>query len=266
VDTPWLTFERSASGGAWAVDDDSAIRSVFSRQLPDHVVMVVLDEDDPGVSPLLPAETDLLSSRAVPSRRRSFTAGRSAARQALELLGWGAPPVLQGAHREPLWPPGVVGSITHAGGHAIVAVARADLCGGIGIDLEERGRWFPDLDRQIAFDRELQWLSSLSGDARARATLELFSAKESVYKAFFPRVERFFGFAAVRLRVAPGADWFLGHFVEPLDPEYAHGRSFRVDRRWHGDLVLTSIVLPPRGRRMDSAARGATAIRDDTLA
>jgi 4'-phosphopantetheinyl transferase N-terminal domain len=47
------------------------------------------------------------------------------------------PPVLQGLGREPAWPQGIVGSITHCGPWAIAAVASSESIEALGIDLED---------------------------------------------------------------------------------------------------------------------------------
>ena len=85
--------------------------------------------------------------------------------------------------------------------------------------------------------------SALAPSARRMATIELFSAKESVYKAFFPRTQRYFGFEAARLSRDADPDAFVGYLVEQLDPAYPPTRPFRVDVRRRGDLALTSVVL-----------------------
>ena len=61
---------------------------------------------------------------------------RTCARIALGRLGLPPAPLLSGPKREPLWPDGVVGSITHCDGYRAVAVARADQLASIGIDAE----------------------------------------------------------------------------------------------------------------------------------
>lgn len=225
------------------IEPDIDTLASLAPDLPDDVMLVVLDDTEPDAH-LLAVEADLLGPGATDRRRRAFTLGRAAARRALHKLGRGSPPILQGPAREPLWPDGVIGSITHTDGVALAAVAAADRYGGIGLDLEHRGRWFPEMEAQVAFGEELRWLQSLAPDARAAATVELFSAKESVYKAFFPRIQRYFGFEAARLRRPADPEVFVGYLGEPLDPSYPPTRRFRVDVQRRGDLILTSVVLP----------------------
>ena len=59
------------------------------------------------------------------SRRQEFTAARTCARQALRELGLPETAILRGEHREPLWPPGIVGSITHCALYSAAVVAWA---------------------------------------------------------------------------------------------------------------------------------------------
>ena len=55
-------------------------------------------------------------ARAVPQRRREFFAGRLAAHRAMEALGHLPEPVPMGQDRAPVWPQGLVGSISHGAG------------------------------------------------------------------------------------------------------------------------------------------------------
>lgn len=224
------------------VSPDERDRLGLRLPLPSHVAVVELGPDDDAH--LERAEEDFVGPRTVPARRREFALGRTAAREALRLLGAGRPPILVGRNREPLWPEGVVGSITHAAGFAIAAVTWRELCGGLGLDLEVV-RSFPELGREIMTGAETEWLEALPLSSRERAAFELFSAKEAVYKAFFPRVGRFFGFEAVEAMPVRGDEGFLIHFTEPIDDAYPPSRIFTVSVLRHGEFVLTSLALEP---------------------
>src|SRR4051812_21125431 len=52
-------------------------------------------------------------ANAVLTRRQQFTAGRQLARQAWARLGQAPVPLLNDVQRVPVWPKGVVGTITH---------------------------------------------------------------------------------------------------------------------------------------------------------
>jgi 4'-phosphopantetheinyl transferase EntD len=59
-------------------------------------------------------EAALLPHNVAPRRREEFLLGRCAARLALRKAGLRYDlPVLRGSRREPCWPDGFVGSITH---------------------------------------------------------------------------------------------------------------------------------------------------------
>ena len=137
--------------------------------------------------PLLPAEAGYVASRFMqPRREAEFRAGRACAREALAQLGVCNWPLIPGPTREPRWPPGVVGSITHAEGYCAAAVASADVCGGLGIDVEAIGRVGEAVAGLICGADELCRLDDCDAATRRVRLALLFSAKESVFKAVFP--------------------------------------------------------------------------------
>jgi 4'-phosphopantetheinyl transferase EntD len=179
--------------------------------------------------PLLGEERASLANAAAP-RALEFAAGRHCAREALAALGVGPVAVPRGAHREPVWPPGIVGSISHATGYCGAVVARAATCRGLGFDVEEWGRLRPALWRRIATPPELEWLHAGGRDGERWATL-LFSAKEAFYKAQYPRSATFLGFHAAAFlpagdgrfelellrdvpRIGPAGARFAGRYAE----------------------------------------------------
>lgn len=168
--------------------------------------------------------------RAVPARRREFAGGRAAARQALRALTAIAPPVPMGPDRAPLWPPGIVGSIAHADGLCLAAVARAADCTGLGIDIETDGPLPAEAVAEVL----------LPGEDTGAGRL-VFAAKEAVFKALYPRVGTVFGFDAVRIALGP--DTFSARTLIPLGPcpggRTLTGRHIRT----HG-LILTALALP----------------------
>src|SRR6185436_2072274 len=102
----------------------------------------------------------------------------------------------------PAWPPGVVGSITHGGGVACAAVARADRYRAVGVDIERvlEDSESAELWPSIAHADELLLLKSALPYARLGQRLSiLFSCKESLFKALFPLTHEFLEFWDVRL-------------------------------------------------------------------
>ena len=74
---------------------------------------------------------------AVEKRRREFAVGRMLARAALAAIGDPPSAIPTGNHREPVWPAGIVGSITHCAGYCAAAVARDAMVVALGIDAEQ---------------------------------------------------------------------------------------------------------------------------------
>lgn len=209
--------------------------------LPDQVALEAVGPDD-AAGRLLPEESSLVSARTAPRRREDLTRGRTAARRALARIGVAAAPIGQGPHREPLWPRGVVGSITHAGGWAVAIVARAEVYAGLGIDVEAVDAAFPGLAAEVASRHEIAALDTMPAPCRNAAIIELFSAKEAIFKAFFPRVGRYFGFDAAEVE-GIGSPRPRGRLVEGLDRDYPPDRSFPIGVHRSASMVVTWLVL-----------------------
>lgn len=209
--------------------------------LPAHIHMAQVTERDFDDLPLHPAENELLGLSARQARRKTFRLGRAAAHLALQELGLDDHPVLSGEAGEPIWPDGVVGSIAHADGVGIAAVASSQACSGIGIDIEAMID-FETLPQHVAFDIELERLVELDARERQRGVFEVFSVKESIFKAFYPRVGRFFSYESARVAPSPsgGLEAWL---VDELDEAFSAGEPFPVNLKWSGDRVASAVIL-----------------------
>lgn len=145
------------------------------------------------------AEEEPAVANAIPSRRNEFAAGRICARNALADLGFGRPAIPVGPNREPVWPVGVMGSISHTRNYCFAAACRAgSAVRGLGVDVEQLGRVGPDTFELLFGDSELRGIAA--GDARGdpdSTATRLFSAKESFFKAQFPLTECWIGFRDV---------------------------------------------------------------------
>jgi len=184
---------------------------VIERLVPEGVVVVSACEDMPDTE--LFAEEERSVSRAVSVRRREFTTGRACARRALQQLGTAAVAIPSGDHGEPLWPIGIVGSITHCRGYRACAVARAEDVRSIGVDAEIHEPLPEGVLEHVAFGRELPMVTRRS-DGICLDKL-LFSAKEAVYKAWFPLTCRWLGFEDVELTIDMGAGAFCARLLIP---------------------------------------------------
>ncbi len=149
---------------------------------------------------------------AVLKRRIEFSAGRWCAQEAMKKFAI-CETVAMGAQREPLWPEGLVGSISHSSGFAMATVGCAKRYAGIGVDAEcildtLRAR---ELYKEFAVEGEWQHLvlSLPTHSTEAVLATLIFSAKESLYKCVYPRVKRILSFHDVRITAI---DWEQGVF------------------------------------------------------
>ena len=148
------------------------------------------------------------------ARRREFHDGRALATELIAEMGFPARDILVGAAGEPIWPPGVIGSISHTSEALAVAVAVDSAYASIGLDIEFERAVDMDLWPSICSTRELAWLHGLDEPtARIQSTL-LFSAKESGYKCQFPLTRQFLEFEQAEIRVDPERHSFAITFSE----------------------------------------------------
>jgi enterobactin synthetase component D / holo-[acyl-carrier protein] synthase len=190
-------------------------------------------------------EALLLNPNVSPKRRAEFTLGRAAAQRALKQIGFdNPPPVLQGRSFEPLWPEGIVGSITHCHPWTIAIAAKRTPALTVGIDLESIQRMGrEDVSSLICLDSELGWAHD-DGDFVVRLTM-IFSAKETIFKAFYPACQRFIDFKEVKLSWMARRKSFMGEFLTDLSPDLQRGCRCEVRCQRFGDFILTYLAPEP---------------------
>src|SRR5437016_3123123 len=93
-----------------------------------------------SVPPLHPLEESALGPKAIARRREVFALGRAAARDALGELGVVDVAIGRGEAGQPVWPPGIVGAISHSADVAVALVGRQAEYAGLGIDIEDLAR------------------------------------------------------------------------------------------------------------------------------
>jgi len=163
-----------------AVVSSGLLTSLFPRGV---VAMETRIPGDPATLSIAEAEQ---VRRAKPKRAGEFAAGRLCARRALEQVGHPGWDLLVNHDRTPIWPGGIVGSISHTTGFCGAVVGERHSFGAIGFDVEISSRVSSDLYGQFCTADELKLLSALPRSiANLQATL-LFSAKEAFYKCQYP--------------------------------------------------------------------------------
>ncbi|MDW6002585.1 4'-phosphopantetheinyl transferase family protein [Vibrio mangrovi] len=180
--------------------------------------------------------------RAVSKRKAEFVAGRIAAKHALLNQGASEPWVSIGNHRSPVWPDGFVGSISHTDNTAISVVAKNGQLLSIGIDVENmmNETLCESVTKMVATPQELRIRSVTDWDETTFVSL-MFSAKESLFKALYPLVQRYLDFHDARLvSLDPEHSLFTFELSQILQQQtgrqFCHGHYLFLD-----DAVVTLI-------------------------
>jgi len=137
-----------------------------------------------------PALTDRERASAGPldeERLRELKSGRFYAKRALAKLELNNVHIPIGSDRSPMWPRGVVGSLTHVrwrdGGHVAAAVGRASEFWGSGIDIEKEEGLHPSLWGHVLTTREFERVRTLPPPIRGVEVQLVWCAKEAFIKA-----------------------------------------------------------------------------------
>jgi 4'-phosphopantetheinyl transferase EntD len=162
---------------------------------------VVAELRSPGNPQLLLPTEGAHLGRAVPSRIQEFAAGRLCARRAMASFGIAGFALRAADDRQPIWPPSVVGSITHTAGFCAAAVAERSRVRAVGIDTEIMGRVNAQIWPSICTPGEMAWVASLAPPDRAAAANLIFSAKEAFYKCQYPLTGEALNFHDARVEV-----------------------------------------------------------------
>jgi 4'-phosphopantetheinyl transferase EntD len=205
--------------------------------VPPEVSAVDRRGDNEEAAPF-PEEHDLVEG-AVAARRGEFATARACARLALQRIGVPPGPILRGPKHEPLWPSGVVGSITHCAGYRAAAVARADHVLTIGIDAEPHAAIEARVAARVTDAGERAWIAV--APAGIHWDRLIFSAKESVYKAWFPLTRRWLGFDEAHVEIDPEAGVFEARLL--IEPPAGVPAVFRGRYLAANGLVITAIAV-----------------------
>ncbi|MEU8520038.1 4'-phosphopantetheinyl transferase superfamily protein [Streptomyces sp. NBC_01216] len=199
---------------------------------------------DPAEAALFPGEEALIA-RAVEGRRREFTTTRHCARLALRELGYEPVAIPSGERREPIWPEGVVGALTHCLGYRAAALARAEHVPSLGIDAEPHLPLPHGVLDSVSRPEERVHLAELTAAApEVHWDRLLFSAKESVYKAWFPLARRWLDFTEATLEFDPSGRGFRATLHQE-GPRVGGSPLVSMTGRWLVDngLIATSAVV-----------------------
>jgi 4'-phosphopantetheinyl transferase EntD len=209
----------------------------------------------------LPPERAAIA-HAVAARRGDYLGVRDCARTALAALGQGPVAIGTGPRREPIWPEGVVGSLTHCTGYRAAAVARARRVHSLGIDAEPHEPLPAGVLDTVALPGEVRAISVLDrSDPRTHWGRILFCAKEAIYKAWYPLTGEWLGFEEASVSIETTGHELRRHHGS------LHGGRFNArllrsgplvdgvsltcfEGRWTvaSGLICTVVLVPVRAR------------------
>jgi enterobactin synthetase component D len=219
---------------------------ILPRVLPawvPQVTMYVQETELAAASVPLPPAWQIASEE----RQRDYRAGRYCAELALEQLG--IPGFIPGVdeYGGPAWPPGTVGSITHALGLVSAAVAPKRRCAGLGIDVEPI----------VSLDRAQDWAARCTTSNEVTAAIHgaqvdfavavmlIVSAKHALYKCLRAQIARSMAYLDASIdEVQPSPGRFRARLKTSLSPAWVGGTMVTGQFEVAGDFIYTGITLP----------------------
>lgn len=217
-----------------SIDRPVRHRAVEVERLFPAGVVAVATHENGCERDLLPAELRCMSN-AVAKRVNEFAAGRACARTALAYLGIQPTPILVADDRSPVWPSGVVGSISHTEGYCLAVVALKTQLAAVGVDAERQSTVCSSVsDLTMRLD-ERSGLSGLNEPDRLLLATLTFSAKEAFYKCQYALTRAWLEFEEVRVR-------FVGDSFCVSVEGHAHPAS-RLQKPWQGRFALSDCLV-----------------------
>ncbi|KRB61196.1 hypothetical protein ASE04_22810 [Rhizobium sp. Root708] len=195
-----------------------------------------------AISVLMPEEMVAMRG-AVPSRQNEFAAGRHCARVAMAELGRHALAIPMGSDRAPIWPDGLVGSISHCGSWCAAAVGRvAEGFAAIGIDIEAARPLDIELAEEICTDGEREWLTKMPEADRGALLAAIFSAKEATYKCQYALTGKLVDFQAISIEFDLAHGRFQARFETDVLP-YRVRDTLPGTIRLGAEHITTAVVV-----------------------
>ncbi|HEP0585747.1 TPA: 4'-phosphopantetheinyl transferase family protein [Klebsiella aerogenes] len=178
---------------------------------------------------------------AVAKRKAEYLAGRYCAHYLLRQSGC-LEPVLIAADRAPIWPAGWRGSVSHSEDIAIAVVSAEDDGLHPGVDIEHLQPEIMLESADMFVSRTEQAQLSCCGLDKEWALLLAFSAKESLFKALYPRVQQMFDFdAAAMVALDPANQRFTLRLNKTLSDAFPAGSQFSGEYYFSEGTVLTCL-------------------------
>lgn len=182
--------------------------------------------------------------KSVTKRQAEFLAGRIMAQQTLAQLGSETLSVAIGKNRSPIWPSNIIGSISHNDNIALCIAGERCEYTYLGCDVESliENRTQLNICDAIINPIEKQLMLSCSLDKHMFITLA-FSAKESLFKALYPSVKRYFYFRAAQIYdIETKNQTFKIKLLETLTDSLSRNTIFNGFYIFNENYIATFIV------------------------
>ena len=203
---------------------------------------------------------------AVTKRKAEFIAGRYCAKTAIQRLPLQQSPLQQsplqepplhqassqfsaigiGEKRQPLWPRGIVGSITHSHGFAAAAVADTTSARSLGIDSEYmiNEKTASNIACHILREEENYCDNQQLVDNDIAYLTLIFSAKESIFKCLHPLVHQYFDFKDATISLSTSKTNRFEYVLQKnLNDEFCQGFTGEGIYRFDRDFIHTAVLL-----------------------
>lgn len=126
-------------------------------------------------------ERDLIIKMPL-KRINEFSTGRYGTRQLLKSYGINNFPIKRDLNGMPIFPRGIIGSISHSDKKCFVAMSTDNKYKSIGIDIEEYSKLNLNLCRYFLHENEIELVNRQIGVFQQIMAAALFSLKEAFYK------------------------------------------------------------------------------------
>jgi 4'-phosphopantetheinyl transferase EntD len=136
--------------------------------------------------------------------------------------------------------------MTHCKAYRAAVVARASAVCSVGVDAEPNEPLPPDVMDVVAREDERAWVSCLQ-TTRPEVNWDrlLFSAKESVFKTWYPVNRRWLDFNQIAITMEPAGGTFSVRLVDSSATPAASALTSFAGRWLARDgLLLTAIAVP----------------------
>jgi len=180
-------------------------------------------------APLLPEER-LAAALLTPPKKAEFVAGRTAARMAMKKLGHPPRGIPKKESGEPLWPHGLVGSISHTKDLCLCVMGETQRFRSIGIDIENIRRMKKEIAHRVLTSSEKESLSNLPPPLFLQHATILFSAKEAYFKFYFSLTGRPARFHEFSFRLHPDKKRLVQLHPAPSSPVF--NGIYEVLKEW----------------------------------